>query len=93
MKLTEFMWLDIHDLEMELDKFQSSIVSKNKFENLISEVEGKISESIADINDPTLKYHIKRRGLFTNQSMMILANAILIRSLVPHICMKNFFPR
>ena len=54
MELTEFVWLGIHDLEIEQGEFQSSIVWKNKFVILVSELEGKISES-QDDNDPTLK--------------------------------------
>lgn len=55
MELTEFVWLCIQHLRMQLIEFQTSIVRQNKFENLVSEVEGKISESSADNNYPTLK--------------------------------------
>ena len=41
-----------HDLEMELSEFQGSIVWKNKFKKLISEVEGEISETGIDDNLP-----------------------------------------
>ena len=40
---------------MKLVQFQSSIVWKNKFENLISKVDGKISENGADDNDLSQK--------------------------------------
>ena len=51
MELTEFVWLGIYDLEIELVEFQNSKVWKNKFEILISEIEGHISDN----SDPTLK--------------------------------------
>ena len=55
MKLTEFLCLGIHDLDIELVEFQSTILWKNKFEILVSKLEGKISDSSQDNNDPTLK--------------------------------------
>lgn len=55
MQITEFMWLGIHDLEIKLVEFQSSIPWKNKFEKLVSEVEGEVSDSSAENNEPTLK--------------------------------------
>ncbi|GFW30710.1 hypothetical protein TNCV_4088301 [Trichonephila clavipes] len=40
---------------MELVEFRSSVVSKTKFEDLISEVEGKLCESRAGNIDPTVR--------------------------------------
>ena len=69
MELTEFMWQGIHDLEIELVEFQSSIVEKNKFEKLFSQIEGTVSERRADnimIPHQNIIF-IKGMGFFTNQ--------------------------
>ncbi|GFT02255.1 hypothetical protein TNCV_84991 [Trichonephila clavipes] len=55
MELTEFMWRGIENFEIGLVEFRSSIVWKTKFEDLISEVEGKLYENSPDNIDPTVK--------------------------------------
>ena len=49
------MWLGVFIIQ-KYNQLNFKAVWKNKFEKLISQVEGKISESSADNNDPTLKY-------------------------------------
>jgi len=48
LELTVFTWLGIENLEMELAEFQNSFMWKNKFENLITDLQKQVLENISD---------------------------------------------
>lgn len=93
MELNEFMWLGIDNLEMELVEFRSSVVWKTKFEDLISEVEGKLSSP--DNIDPTVKIENIILNVWDSLpsnfiSMKKLANALLTMFGSTYSCEKLF---